>query len=159
MRSLKLDSFRVARIGLFLAILNMTALIVWFFFARVTLYETSSTINITPEGHIIASFPPEIRARINPGQPAVLRLQTGSEGPPLVIPTVVYSTDLAEDQVELLIIAPEFSAADLPESISGRIEVEAEYVTPAQLVLRASGKYLNQGRLPVSPQDQQETEP
>ena len=43
MRSLRLDSFRATRIGLVFAIIIMLALIVWFFMARVTLYEVSST--------------------------------------------------------------------------------------------------------------------
>jgi len=30
--------------------------------------------------------------------------------------------------------------------------VEVEYITPAALVLRTSGKFLNRSQLPVSPQ-------
>ena len=36
--------------------------------------------------------------------------------------------------------------------LSGQVEVEVEYVTPAELVLRTSGKYLNRSQVPVSPQ-------
>jgi len=38
------------------------------------------------------------------------------------------------------------------------IEVEVEYISPAALVLRASGKYLGGSQIPVSPQDLRQTE-
>jgi hypothetical protein len=39
------------------------------------------------------------------------------------------------------------------EDLTGQAQVEVEYVTPATLVRRASGNFLNNSQFPVSPQD------
>ena len=158
MRSLRLDSFRVARIGLVLAIINMVVLIIWFFSAKVTLYETSSSIQVTSEGHLLATFPAEAQARIHPGQPAILRINAGTGQPPITLPLFVFDMQQEDGQVDLLILDPSFSPTSLSENPNGRVEVEVEYVSPAELVLRASGKYLNQNQVPVSPQSLQNQE-
>lgn len=156
MRSLRLDSFRATRIGLVFAIIIMLALIVWFFMAKVTLYEVGSTLEWNADGKLMATFPKESLARLRPGMPAILRLPQGPDQPAITIPAVVFNLPREGEQVEILVLPSEVPLDTQPGKLSGQVEVEVEYVTPAELVLRTSGKYLNRSQVPVSPQTPQD---
>lgn len=152
MRVLQLDSFRAARVGLLLAALNMAILVVWFFMAKITLYETSNEIALAADDRIVASFPKESLSRIRMGQPAWLRVDLGAEQPSLKLPALVYEVQREQNKVEFVILANESPVNYLTEKPSGQVEVEVEYITPAELVLRTSGKILNRNQIPLSPQ-------
>jgi hypothetical protein len=156
MRALRLDSFRATRIGLVIAVLIMLALILWFFLAKVTLYEVSTTLETKPDGMILATFPGEARNRLRPGMPAILRLSQGADQPSLTLPAVVWNLPSDGEQVEILVLSGGEALNQQPGKLSGQVEVEAEYITPAALLLRTSGKYLNRSQVPVSPQNPQE---
>jgi len=158
LRSLRIDSFRASRIGLILAVLNMSALIAWFFLAKVTLYEASSSVSFTEDGRLMATFSPESIKRIQPGQSAILRLTPGADQPTIAIPTLVFDVETGEDRVELLVMTSDFPETIPKEKLSGQVEVEVEYITPAELVLRTSGKVFTKNEIPVSPQNFKETE-
>ena len=158
LRSLRIDSFRASRIGLVLALLNMSALIAWFFLAKVTLYETSSSISFTEEGRLMAVFTPESIKRIQPGQSAILRISPGADQPTISASALVYGVETEGNRVELLVMSPEFPRDISTEKFSGQVEVEVEYITPAKLVLRTSGKVINKNEVPFSPQSFKETE-
>jgi hypothetical protein len=151
-RSLFVDSFRPAVIGLVLAVLTLLALIVWFFLARVTLFQSSTSASLEPGGQIIASFPAESFSQIKPGQSAVLRLGQSGDQRPLVIPAVVFDTQGGNEQVILVVTDYSSLPGTIAEEIQGRVDVETEYISPAELLLRASGKFLARGRIPTSPQ-------
>jgi hypothetical protein len=152
MRVLQLDSFRAARIGLLLAALNMAILVIWFFTAKVTLYEVSTEIALGDSDRIIASFPKESLARVRVGQPAWLRVDLGAEQPSLKLPALVYEIQRDQNKVVFVVLANESPVNYLAEKPSGQVEVEVEYITPAELVLRTSGKLLNRNQIPLSPQ-------
>jgi len=152
MRVLQLDSFRAARIGLLLAALNMAILVIWFFTAKVTLYEVSTEIALGDNDRIIASFPKESLARVRVGQPAWLRVDLGAEQPSLKLPALVYEIQRDQNKVVFVVLANESPVNYLAEKPSGQVEVEVEYITPAELVLRTSGKLLNRNQIPLSPQ-------
>jgi hypothetical protein len=156
MRSLGLDSFRATRIGLIVAIIIMLALLVWFFLAKVTLYEVSSTLEWNADGKLMVNFTKEARARLRPGMPAIVRLPQGSNQPAMTISAVVFDLPRDSDQVEILVLPGELPIDTQPGKLTGQVDVEVEYVTPAELVLRTSGKFLNRSQLPVSPQTPQE---
>jgi hypothetical protein len=156
MRALRLDSFRATRIGLVIAVLIMLALILWFFLARVTLYEVSTTLEAKPEGMILATFPAEARSRLRPGMPAILRLSPGADQPSLTLPAVVWNLSAEGEQVEIMLLSGGEALNQQSGKLSGQVDVEVEYITPAALLLRTSGKYLNRSQLPVSPQNPQE---
>lgn len=152
MRALRLDSFRASRIGLILAVVNMAVLIGWFFFAKVTLYEVSTTLESGADGRVLATFSGEALERLQQGQSATLRLSGSADRPGLSLPAYLFSLERGKNPVEFVIMAND----TLPSGkLSGRLEVEVERVTPAELVLRTSGRYLNQGQIPVSPQQPQ----
>ena len=152
-RSLRVDSFRLSRIGLVVAILLMVVLLAWFFLAKVTLYENSRSLTISEDGRVVATFSPEGQRRLQQGQYVVLRLNTGPDQPALALPAMVYYLRSDTDQVELILLSNQAPPTLANGKISGRAEVEVEYVTPAQLLVRATGKYLNEGDIPVSPQN------
>jgi hypothetical protein len=138
---------------LLVAILLMGVLLAWFFLAKVTLYENSRSLTISEEGRVIATFSPEGQRRLRQGQYVVLRLNTGPDQPALALPAMVYYLRSDTDQVELILLTNDVPPDLLSGKISGRAEVEVEYLTPAQLLVRATGKYLNEGDIPVSPQN------
>ncbi|MFM8321282.1 MAG: hypothetical protein ACKOC5_10235 [Chloroflexota bacterium] len=144
MRSLRLDSFRAARVGLALAALNMLALLGWFFLARVTLYEVGTDLAWTQESSLVsAAFTPEALARLRHGQDATLRVNPGAGQAVLAVSTYVYRLPESGRQV-LFVVNP----YDLPEGLrqgklTGQVEVAVERVTPFELVMRNSGKFLS----------------
>jgi hypothetical protein len=152
-RSLNIDSYRASRIGMILAIVIMILLFAWFFFAKVTLYEVSSDLTFTEDGHVLAYFPKEAHKRIQTGQPVIMRVYTDPDQAGLTIPGLVISTDEGSEQVMIVMISDEVFSLPLQEGLTGQAQVEVEYVTPATLVRRASGSYLNNSQFPVSPQD------
>ena len=156
MRSLHLDSFRASRVGLILAIVNVLALLAWFFFVKVTLFEISNEVTFLPDGQAVALFPAEARARIEPGQPAVMRINLGPDQDQITLPALVIDLDPNSDEVYFLVITNEIPLDTLPEDLSGQIEIEVEYVTPFTLVRRASGTYFADTQIPVSPQESTE---
>lgn len=157
LRSLRIDSFRLSRIGLVFAILNMTALIIWFFLAKVTLYETSSSISFSEDGRLIADFSPESIKRLQPGQSAILRVSPGTDQPSTTIRAFVYGVDSEKNLVELYLLSNGIPEEFPKDKLSGQLEVEVEYITPAQLVLRTSGKAISKNEIPFSPQSYKET--
>ena len=152
-RSLDIDSYRASRIGMILAIVILILLFAWFFFAKVTLYEVSSDLTFTEDDHVLAYFPKESLKRIQTGQPVILRVYTDPDQASLTLPGLVISTEEDSEQVMIIMISDEAYSLPFHEDLTGQAQVEVEYVTPATLVRRASGSYLNNSQFPVSPQD------
>jgi hypothetical protein len=150
LRSLKVDSFRGSRLGLALGILIFIALLLWFFFAQVTLYEVSAEVTLNEDESLAAQFEPAAAGRIYEGQPAVLRIDAGPDQPLVTAAALVVGVDRDTGVVELLIIDEDFPVDALRAGriSQAEVEVEVEYITPAALVLRASGKYLGGSQLP-----------
>jgi len=153
MRSLKVDSYRASLVGILLASAVMLALVVWFFSARITLFEVSNSISMTEDGRLMARFPSESMARLRQGQPAVLRVTVGSDQSVVPLPAMVFTIQSGSNDVEIIPTTTEIPENLLAPGFKGQVQVEAEYVTPAVLVMRAMGKYLNQPQIPVSPQE------
>ena len=154
-RSLQIDSSRLTLVGLGLGIIMMVALILWFFLARITLFEISTSATFDQNRRVQATFSPEGLSRIQPGQAALVRLSAPGDQRPIAIPAMVYDTQKGKGQVELILLEDPFGQSGIPSQLSARAEVEVEYINPAMLVMRASGKFLNRSRLPVSPQNLQ----
>lgn len=153
MRSLNIDSFQASRVGLILGSLLVMALIVWFLFARVTLYAVSQEVGFNPDGHFIAKFPKEEMARVQVGQGALVRIFPGADQPPLVVPGIVFDIPLDSQEAEILVMTGDLPESGISQNATGQVEVEVEQISPLALVLRTSGKYLSGNQLPVSPQN------
>jgi hypothetical protein len=155
MRSLSLDSYRASQIAMILATILMLALILWFLLAEVTLYESSSTVNLTEDGRVIAVFRPESLRRIQPGQNGFLRLNTRPDQPTVSYPAVVVATNPESSEAEFFVYPGENAPQLATGKVDGRLDVIAETITPARLVLRSTGKYLDQSPLNTpAPQEQ-----
>lgn len=153
MRSLKVDSYRASLVGILLASAIMLALVVWFFSARITLFEISNSVSMTEDGHLMVRFPAESMARLRQGQPAVLRVTSGSDQSVTPLPAMVFTIQPGSNDVEIILTANEIPENLFAQGIKGQVQVEAEYITPAVLVMRAMGKYLNRQQIPVTPQE------
>ncbi len=155
-RSLGIDSFRASRFGLLLAIGLMVAFLAWFFLARVTLYEVSSTMRLLEDGMLQVTFAQEALGRLRQGQPAMVRLYPGPDQPVISLPAMVYEIPTEGEDVKFYLMTSELSPGGLQGKLNGQVEVEVEHLSPAELVLRTSGKYLNRSPVPVSPQNSQD---
>ena len=151
-RSLNIDGFRASIVGMILAGLILVALIIWFLVAKVTLYETSSDVQLTADGIIIATFQPEAMSHIRTGQAAVLRVKGGVEQKTMAVPALVINHDAKTNQAEILVMTGTIPQELYQEGIAGSVEVEVEHITPANLVMRASGNFFGSTELPLSPQ-------
>lgn len=158
MRSLNIDSFQASRVGLILGSVLVLALIVWFLFARVTLYAVSQEVGFNQDGRFIATFSKEEMARVKVGQGALVRIFSGAEQPPLVVSGIVYDVPSGSQEAEILVMTEDLPENGLSQNATGQVEVEVEQITPLALVLRTSGKYLSGSQLPVSPQTTESTQ-
>jgi len=140
LRSLHVDSFRASRIGLLLALVLAVALLAWFFFAQVTLYEVSTDMQVDEDGRVLALFAPEKVDRIQVGQQATVRLQLEPNQQPVAYPAIVFNPPAESGEVELLLTEGEYPPVS-GSSVKGQAEVEVEHISPLEMVLRAAGRY------------------
>ena len=155
-RSLNIDSYQASRIGMALGILIIVALVLWFFLVKVTIYEFSTDLDYKETGILTAGFPKENLKKITAGQPAIIQIDLGPNQPDITLTGMVVETDSTQETAELVILSEEITQIPLDEDISGQVQVEVEYVTPAMLVRRASGMYVNNSQFPISPQEIEE---
>lgn len=151
LRSLQQDSFGPALAALIVTSLLLIAWSAWFFLAKVTLYETSREFSIQRDGSLLVNFSPEALTRLRPGQAATLRLANGTTSEGQIFSALVMDTPEASDpngQVEVYVYSPE----SLQPGLAGQVQVEVEHVSPAVLVLRSAGQFVDDPKLTLSPQ-------
>ena len=151
LRSLHNDSYRLSLAGLAVGILLLLAWSAWFFLAKVTLYETSREFDVRRDGALMVTFEPEALARLRPGQAATLRLANSSGQEAHALPALVMDTPSggsSNSQVELFVYSPE----PLQPGLTGQVQVEVDYVSPAMLALRSAGLFVDDPQLTLSPQ-------
>ncbi|MBU0492019.1 MAG: hypothetical protein KKA73_28135 [Chloroflexi bacterium] len=157
-RSLQADDFRLSLAGLVIAGLLFTAWAAWFFFAQITLYETGQIVRVTNEGLIVADFAPEALKRVRQGQSALLRFDVAAQdeeaGPiPAIVMTVTSQAPDKKGQVALYPLPEAVSRVPFQDNPTGRVEIEVEYLSPAALILRASGQLLDTPPVSTSPRN------
>jgi hypothetical protein len=158
MRSLNIDSFQASRIGLILGSILVLVLIIWFLFAKVGLYAVSQEVGFNPDGRFMATFSKEEMARVQIGQNALVRIFSTADQPPLVVSGIVFDIPSGSQQAEILVLTQDLPENGISQNTTGQVEVEVERITPLELVLRTSGKYLSGNQLPVSPQTGESTQ-
>ena len=143
MRSMQNDRSQSSLVTLAVVAALLIAWSLWFFWAQVTLYETSRSVQII-EDTIVANFSPEAARRVRRGQSAILRLEAAPEEQVKTIPATVGGVTNNGDgqfQVELF---PRLTTPSLPllkdNSIS-QVEIEVEHISPLNLVMRFSGQF------------------
>lgn len=160
LRSLSSDSFRASVVSLSLGMLALVLWLAWFFLARITIYETSQNATLSAAGEVVATYAPSALGRILPGQSALVRVVGGTAtGLPQTLPAVVMDVkeEPSHDRVRVRLYVLDLPA-DLtigPSGLSAQADIEVEYVSPAVLVMRASGQFLQAPGVAISPQDTQ----
>ena len=179
-RAIQVDNFYVSLIGLSVATILALAWGWWFFKSEVTMYETSQAISVTNKESletqfvddgprtktfrkriVTANFQTEALQRIRPGQGALLRLDGRLGKQAGAIPAIVLTVDRPDGKrlgkVELLTMMDADAPNPFETGIGGEVKVEVEYVTPAILVMRASGMFVDTPPTSYSPQKLPET--
>lgn len=145
-RSLDADNSAHSVFGLILIVAILGAWIAWFLLARVSVYEVTNTARLHSKIKIVAEFPPSTLGRIRPGQPAELRLDG--------FPWTKYGTvsasvtsvrsNISEGSVvvEFVVHPDATSRIPLQRGLQGILEVEVDRVSPAELVISATGQRL-----------------
>jgi hypothetical protein len=141
-RSLNIDSFRASRIGLIIGSLLMLTLILWFFFARVSVHETSQEVSLSQDGRALATFSEDALTRIQLGQDTLVRVFSSTDEPPLTIQGVVFDIFPDSNQVEITIVAEDFLDIPATDNINAQVDIEIEQVTPFNLIMRYSGQFV-----------------
>ena len=146
MSSLDTDSYRVLLLSLLVVTTLLGAWLAWLFLARVARYVESEQGHLVGTATIVADFSPAALGRIQPGQPARLRLESfpwikyGAVR--ATVATVAREPSDGWLEVKLSIQPDPSTAVPLQHGQTGAVEVEVERVAPAALVLRAAGQLL-----------------
>ena len=151
LRSLQQDNFGPALAALIVTSLLLIAWSAWFFLAQVTLYETSRDFSVQRDGSLQVNFSPEALARLRPGQAATLRLTNGTASEEQTFSAQVMDIPASNNQtgqVELYV----FSSEPIQPGQAGQVQVEVDHVSPAMLVLRSAGQFVDDPKLTLSPQ-------
>jgi hypothetical protein len=142
LRSLQADRNRFSLLTLSLAAVLFLGWLLWFFFAPFTLYETGKIVQTSSDGVVIAQFSSAAQARLQPGQTVQIYL-AGVEQP-AAIPALVaeIGEQATGDQIQVVIYADMDApnVAALQNGLTGQADVAVEQLSPAALVLRASGQ-------------------
>ena len=171
MRSLRLDRFTLSLIGLIASVTLLSAWIIWFFLARISMYEISTDLQITKNGEIEANYPVKAKERIQAGQMALLHVeqkipvegntQNGGTEKTTSIKAMVMKVDSSRTGGQIVVnLAPLedtfytiFIQGDPPpKNTKTRLEVEVESISPFILVQRASKQYMNASPATPNPQ-------
>ena len=119
----------------------------WFLMARVSLVVTSPNVEVVSGYRVLVSFPAADIARIYPGQPATLQLnsQSADQATSTLPATVLEVFSLAADQpgtatLELLPTQADFAIEQVVGAVSRQATIVVESVSPWELTLRALGK-------------------
>jgi hypothetical protein len=167
-RALQMDRERPALVVLVLAMLLLGLWAAWFFWAPVTLYETGQIVGATRRGTLIAAFPAQAAARLQPGQLALLRpqgklanlrLSSGrSQGEAIPAQVMEVRNKVANGQIQADLYPmsaqePNFSVSAAQQDPI-EVTVEVEHISPAILVWRASGQAVDTPSVLLSPQAQ-----
>lgn len=156
-RSLERDRFRPSILIASFAAVVLVLWAIWFFRGQITLYAIGNTVNIDSSGLVEADIPNQSLIKVKPGQFAWLRIngEVGEDlglGSMLVLRVRPAAAEGASGRVELLLIDERFYPAIANEQLTGRVEIEIEQLSPAQLVLRSSGQFGAAPSISTSPQ-------
>jgi hypothetical protein len=163
--SLQIDNYYTSLAGLLVAKLLLVMWGYWFFTAKITFFESSQAVSVTGkeflthqfpkadsqvirvqvirERLIIAEFPSESSETIKVGQAAFIRLDGKVGKKTGIIPATVVNIihPVGQEKETVVLRAGIDAAAPNPfkEGRGGEVKIEVEHLTPATLVLRASG--------------------
>ncbi|MCB0065015.1 MAG: hypothetical protein KDE19_22985 [Caldilineaceae bacterium] len=139
-RSIQADNLGPMVVGAAFFAVLMLGWVLWFFFATVPYFETSTTATYQPNGYIMAEFSESAFGRLRRGQSAQFLLATDGQTAhsiPLVI------TDLYAETAQARLILRTGNDEQLPlqPGVTGQVKVTTEQLSPARIVLRSAGLF------------------
>ena len=141
LRSLQSDRNRISLVVLILAGLLFLGWLLWFFFSPFAVYETGRVVQTSSDGVVVAEFPLAAQSQVQIGQSVQVHL-AGAE-PDAAIPGLIVDVaqSSAGDQLQVVIYADmdNPNVAFLQDDLTGKAVVTVAQLSPAMLVLRASG--------------------
>ena len=144
-RSLEVSDPRKLIAALIVTIFLLVLWLLWFFLARITIYQISQPINITESEVIVAKFPLEALQLLKPGQVATLTIDgnVGVDLGPISGVVAQISREAEAGIVEALIVmhwnqVPQIYSLHNLADLTGKIEVIVEEISPATMVIRAA---------------------
>ncbi len=123
----------------------MIAWLVWLTMARIPLYETAVSLQITDQAHAIAQFSPGAAIHLQPGQTAQLRLDDFPWTEYGAVPATLLTIDNAIQNGTIRVqfqITDNNSLIPLQSGLTGQVEVETNRVSPIALLLNEAGQRL-----------------
>lgn len=135
LRSLKQDDYRPSLITLGVTIVLVVAWSIWFFLAAIPMYEASTNFSVQRDGSIQVSFADAVLTRLKVGSPAILEV-TRSAGVSKFNGTVMDIVPSNRTRSGAAYIVFDTGKLLAPDTV-GKLQVQVENVSPAQLLLRA----------------------
>ncbi len=153
LRSLQADRNRFSLVALSLAGLLFLGWLAWFCFAQVTLYETGQIVQTSSDGVVVAQFPSAAQARLQLGQAVQLRLAGSVPGNaiPATIADIAQQSSDGQLQVTIYADMDTPNAGALQNGLTGQASVAVEQLSPARLLLRATGQGVNTSPVSLEP--------
>ncbi len=133
LRALDADGFGISNLVLLFVLALLGGWVWWFVGAGVPQYEISRDVRIEPN-RFIATFPARVLDHVRPGQNATLQLN----GVTIPAKVIAIGMDAASGQVRAILLPLTQNAP--PAAANAQAAIEVERVSPATLVLRASGR-------------------
>lgn len=154
MRSLTGDSYRPSLAGLLIATVLLLAWAGWFLWAPITVFATGQIVSATGDGMVTALFDSKGAAHLQTGQPALIRPQDTNTGVDGVIHAKVANITPRGAQTRVVLYAQltPTNARIFTNNLTGAVDVEVEHTSPAMLVWRASGQFIDTPAVSLSPQ-------
>lgn len=141
LHSLQTDRNRISLLALGLASLLFLGWLMWFLGAPITLYETGQIVQTSSDGVVVALFPRAAQTRLQPGQAVQLQLAGSTDQAAIPATLAEIAQEPSADQITVTLYADLDSpnATALQSGLTGEATVAVEQVSPARLVLRATG--------------------
>jgi hypothetical protein len=140
LRALGNDRFRPSLVMLFITAGLLLLWLGWFFLGQIPIYASSSTFRVARNGMVNATFPSATLTQIETGQKATLEVTAPAASSGLYVGDVLEVSDQPETQTQAQNgnVQLYFEELITPTAdITGTIQVEADSVSPAALLLRA----------------------
>lgn len=137
-RSIQADNLIPVLVGISFFALLMLGWMIWFFFAQIPTYTTSTAAVYQQEGYIIAEFAANDIEEIHRGQAAQFQLLTAHREI-TTIPLIVTDVDLVARRARLILQVDVEAITKLPVGATGQVKVRVKQDSPALFVLRAAG--------------------
>lgn len=137
-RSIQADNLGPMLVGAAFFAVLMLGWVIWFFFATIPYYESSTTATYQQDGHIMAEFSEAAFPQIRRGQSAQFHLLPEGQSSASIPLTV---TDLYPEtaQVRLIMRLADAEIMRLQPGTVGEVKVTTRQISPARTVLQSAG--------------------